>query len=65
MLFPSMKIYTIPNMADLFNNNSNLHLYNALQFMKQFFLMFVLTITLLGKQGGFYYPQFVDEEREE
>lgn len=52
-------------MADLFNNNSNLHLYNALQFIKQFFLMFVLTITLLGKQGGFYYPQFVDEERGE
>lgn len=52
-------------MADLFNNNSNLHLYNALQFIKQFFLMFVLTITLLGKQGRFYYPQFVDEERGE
>lgn len=65
MLFHSMKIFTIPIMADLFNNNSNLHLYNALQFIKQFFLMFVLTITLLGKQGRFYYPQFVDEERGE
>lgn len=42
MLFQSMKIYTIPNMADLFDNNNNLHLYSALQFIKQFFKCLLL-----------------------
>lgn len=48
-------------MFKLYDKNSIIHIYNALQLTKHFHLSYLILTTLLGK---YYYPHFIDKEIE-